>query len=383
MNKIKHRFTKKAIIALVIIAIIILMLLHQCANHNNQSKNSVDICDEENADCVRPGSNGLYVDCLKDFENPICIIPDFTGKTEQDVLDWLSKISNNLVINFQVVLSDLDNGIIIKQSTEKNLTVKDLLENNLPFIISFANSVEIKTDCLKDFNNSICSIPNFKGKSKNDVEKWLDSISNDIPVRYEEVKSNSKKGEIIDQSIKEGTAVKTIIEENDKLQIKVSDGTEENPKKGDQPVEPEIPKDEKDRVVVKDSSLTWDTNTKINIFYNSVANEKIAPESSNTYKFTVNNNTEYDIKYKIKFNETNNYNINMKYKLRKNNSYIVDKYSSLNELNINEQLLSANKNDTFYLEWKWISSENDTKIGASLDSNYSLLITVEAEATNE
>ena len=134
---------------------------------------------------------------------------------------------------------------------------------------------------------------------------------------------------------------------------------------------------------VRDKKLVWEDSSDLKIFTNPVYNfeEKIAPESSNTYQFIVKNSTSYKIKYSISFVETNPYNINMKYKLKKNNSYIVDHYVSYNELNISDQLLNAKSNDTFYLDWKWISSDNDTNAGKN-QANYSLKIDVEAESVD-
>ena len=89
------------------------------------------------------------------------------------------------------------------------------------------------------------------------------------------------------------------------------------------------------------------------------------------------------MKYSISFIEDNPYNINMKYKLKKNDTYIVDHYVSATELNIADIKLNVNTGDTYYLEWKWISSSNDTEIGANPDSKYGLKINVEAESTND
>ena len=65
-------------------------------------------------------------------------------------------------------------------------------------------------------------------------------------------------------------------------------------------------------------------------------------------------------------------------KLKKNGSYLVDHYVSYNELNIDNLLLNSNSKDTYLLEWKWVSSDNDTEIGFDITSNYKLSITVGA-----
>jgi len=131
--------------------------------------------------------------------------------------------------------------------------------------------------------------------------------------------------------------------------------------------------------------VNWNGATDLKIFTKSIYNIDgvIAPESSNTYEFDVKNSTDYNIKYDINFIESNTYNINMKYKLRKNNTYIIDHYVSASELNITGQLLNVGNKDVYYLEWKWISSSNDTSIGTNPQASYGLQILVEAESVNE
>ena len=133
------------------------------------------------------------------------------------------------------------------------------------------------------------------------------------------------------------------------------------------------------------SPIEWDGATDLKIFSRSIheLDGIIAPESSNTYKFVVKNNTDYKIKYSIKFIESNDYYINMKYKLKKNDAYIIDTYSKANTLDITGYVLNKGETDTYYLDWKWISSDNDTTIGQNPSANYGLKIEVEAESINE
>ena len=131
--------------------------------------------------------------------------------------------------------------------------------------------------------------------------------------------------------------------------------------------------------------INWNGSSDLKIFSKSIYDfdDIIAPESSNTYEFVVRNNTKYKIKYSVKFIESNLYDINMKYKLKKNSDYIVDTYSNANALIIDEYTLDSNESDTYYLEWKWLSSNNDTDIGANPEAKYGLKIEVEAESINE
>lgn len=132
------------------------------------------------------------------------------------------------------------------------------------------------------------------------------------------------------------------------------------------------------------SKITWNGASDLKIFTNPVYEFDgiIAPESENTYQFVVKNDTKYKLKYSLSFEETNPYNINMKYKLKKNNTYVVDHYVSYNELKLLGQALNVDKNDTFYLEWKWISTDHDNYAGEN-GANYTLKINIKAESVND
>ena len=131
--------------------------------------------------------------------------------------------------------------------------------------------------------------------------------------------------------------------------------------------------------------LTWNGASDLQIFSKTAytMDGKIAPESSNTYQFVIKNSTASNLKYSISFIETNEYNINMQYKLKKNDTYVIDHYVKASELIVNDVLLNTNENDTYYLEWKWISSSNDTSIGQTPEAKYGLKIKIDAEGTNE
>ena len=133
------------------------------------------------------------------------------------------------------------------------------------------------------------------------------------------------------------------------------------------------------------SPLVWNGSHDLDIFNKSIYNIDgfIAPESENTYQFIVRNNASYKIKYSIEFIETNDYHINMKYKLKKNDSYLISSYSNASNLTVSDFVLNPGENDTYYLDWKWVSSDNDTSIGKTPDVKYGLKIKVEAESINE
>ena len=394
-EKIKDR-----IIEFVLIIIIIILLLHNCSlsvakKDPTGNVNIISItCDDGKCD-----NQEKVIDCLSDKSNNKCVVPNFVGKTKQDVLDWLNSISNSIDIEYRLKESNEKEGIILEQSLV-GVSVKELLDGKNKLVITISGKGAL-VDCLSDDSNSKCVIPNFVGKTKNDVVDWLNNISNNVKVKYVYRSSNTNSGLIISQSLNSGKSLKEMLEKGEVLVIYISignksgqttnaqsnngssnnynstedSGSGEGNNDEDDVVEPE------NEMFVRDNRLVWNETSPLKIFTNSVYNfeEKIAPESSNTYQFVVKNSTSYQLKYTMSFIETNPYHINMKYKLKKNDTYIVDHYVSYNELNINEQLLSAKTNDTFYLEWKWVSSDNDNEAGEHA-ADYSLSIKVEAES---
>ena len=135
--------------------------------------------------------------------------------------------------------------------------------------------------------------------------------------------------------------------------------------------------------VEDDKGLSWNSTNNLNIFTNPMyeMKEKIAPEATNIYQFIVRNNTIYNVDYSIDFVEDNAMNINMKYRLIKNEQYVVgseEEWVTYEDLNLEAVHLDSKTSDTYYLEWKWFSSENDTLIGKDGNVNYSLTIDIKA-----
>ena len=177
----------------------------------------------------------------------------------------------------------------------------------------------------------------------------------------------------------------TCIDSNDpSTNKKVIENNESNTKETSKFGEDDVIIEPGQGMIVYDKDIKWNGQVNAKIFTNSMyeLEDVIAPESENTYQFIVRNSTKYKLKYEINFIEMNPHNINMKYKLKKNNNYVIDHYVSADEVNLNNYLLNSNENDTYYLEWKWVSSNNDTKVGKTKDAKYSLKIEVKAESTN-
>ena len=154
-----------------------------------------------------------------------------------------------------------------------------------------------------------------------------------------------------------------------------------NPEKG------EVPVDEKEELVIQDNHITWNSENELRIFENPVYNmeQKIAPESTNVYQFVIKNNTKNKVKYSVSFNEKNEHNINMKYRLKRGNTYVAgseNSWVSYNGLNQNDIKINSKTSDTYYLEWRWVSGEDDNEKAGIIDA-YKLSIKIEAESEDE
>ena len=166
--------------------------------------------------------------------------------------------------------------------------------------------------------------------------------------------------------------------------IPVINNGNKNNTKDDKNDEPDL---DEGKFVVK-AKFNWENNQKINIFANPLydMNNIIAPGSTNTYKFMVKNSTEYNLKYTVSFVEENEFNINMKYRLKKEDGYLLgddDNWVLGNDLTIENVNFNKKTTDTYYLEWKWFESDNDTVIGKMGSVKYNLKINVKAEEIDE
>ena len=417
MSKEKDNNIKDRIIQIVLIVIIILLLLHNCSLIK---KNNKEIIDDGGLNIIDITCNSnkceqkdiITVDCLIDSNNTNCLVPDFKGQTKKELLSWLNSINNTIEIEIKLVEdSNYKDGTIISQSVV-GVSVKELLNNKTKLVITIVNNGSL-IDCKTDRTNNKCLLPNFVGKKTSSVENWVNSITNQVNIKYVYVESEKPAGTIIEQSIKSGTSIKDILDDNKTIIIYISKGKKDTPDKEveknieptdnentnediptnteEPPAEEPTEEDELDNdFYANDKTIVkWQDETNLKIFEDSTniskIKGKIAPESEGTYKFIVNNGTIYNLKYKVTFIETNNHGMNIKYKLKKGDTYIIDHYVSYSDLDMDNILLNTKSSDTYYLEWKWVgdSDNNDTQIGKNANSSnieYSLKINIEAES---
>ena len=137
------------------------------------------------------------------------------------------------------------------------------------------------------------------------------------------------------------------------------------------------------KLVVADTEQQWSTTNQLRIFKNPVYDmeEIIAPGSSNSYRFVIKNPSDCNMTYRLEFYEDNPYQIHMQYRLKKNGQYIVN-WSDYTQLQVATSKLKNKKQDDYVLEWKWVESDNDTMIGANVDSTYHLSVFIVGNKIN-
>ena len=102
--------------------------------------------------------------------------------------------------------------------------------------------------------------------------------------------------------------------------------------------------------------------------------KKIAPNSKGTYQFYIKNQVGSNITYNISLLDEMNHFVNMKYKLKLNDVYICgnkDEYVGIDELNIDNIVLTKDSTTLYTLEWYWEDNDElDTYVGSLKDDQY-------------
>lgn len=236
------------------------------------------------------------------------------------------------------------------------LLKRNLLDQNSQELIPTGNVDVFDIEC-----NTNCNCTNNTENNNNSNSSNNSNNSNN---------SNSNSNQENNSIIKEATANQQ------------ATGNQSN--NSDSSTENDIPNQETENVQVVDSNKVWESTNQLRIFENPVyqMNNIIAPLSTNAYQFVIKNGTSIKVDYTLEFLEENIYRINMKYRLKKNGNYIAgnsEQWVSYQELNSFINSMEAKASDTYYLEWKWLESDNDTQIGATIGASYSLNIHIKAE----
>lgn len=138
------------------------------------------------------------------------LLPNFTGKTKAYAEAWGKEHG------IRVIFSNSGNGLITSQNYPANKRLDLIPNKTVTFTVANSNTdsstTTTKIDCSKDTDHDFCSMPNFVGKTKSDVAKWLKNIDG-VTIKYNEISvamaNGNKVGTIVKQSISEGTEIKS------------------------------------------------------------------------------------------------------------------------------------------------------------------------------
>ena len=108
----------------------------------------------------------------------------------------------------------------------------------------------------------------------------------------------------------------------------------------------------KNLITVFDEDLTWNSENELRIFSNPAFEFQniIAPGSTNTYQYVVNNSESFNITYSMIFIEKNKNLINMKFKLKRNGEYVLgskDEWINIQGKSLQNLSLMSNSHDIF------------------------------------
>ena len=124
-----------------------------------------------------------------------------------------------IILIIIIILLLLHNCSLIKKRGKKetgNINIIDITCNNNK-CQEFSGDIPI--DCLEDEDNSKCLVPDFVGKTKKDILRWLSSISNTIEIEIRTVEdSNYKDGTVLEQSVS-GVSTKDLLSNKTKLRF--------------------------------------------------------------------------------------------------------------------------------------------------------------------
>lgn len=153
------------------------------------------------------------------------LLPKFTEMNISEAKEWAEKYNVTLDIKY-VSNGNKKDGTIVSQNYPYKKRV-DKIDNRTVTIEVVKNESktleeETKVNCLKDVSNSICSLPNFVGKSKSDILSWANKFSNTINIFFNYEKSDKNEGVVLTQDQNEGTKVSDLINKNKTVTFTIS-----------------------------------------------------------------------------------------------------------------------------------------------------------------
>ncbi len=174
------------------------------------SENIIISQDEKEGTKIQKGSI-LYIKVSKGADpNEKIELPKFEDMTTTDINNWIFKNKINAY-----VLTEYDDKVENGKFIKIEFSNKDINESNY---IRKENMTIYMSKGSESLNKNI-TVPNFKDKSKTEVETW--ATNNSITITYKEVGSDTVlQGLVLSQSVEEGTK----ISKSDTIRIEISLG---------------------------------------------------------------------------------------------------------------------------------------------------------------
>ena len=208
-------------------------------------------------------------------ESRISLLPNFVGKTKDEVISWAN--ARNINVNIEYVTSDSNEykvNEVIKQFPESNLdmeyfnktkglsitVVEKINETPVEFDYSLCNLEE-------NHDNDNCKLENFVGKNISSIDDWerkyrLSIIVNKIEILENDSKyDETKQGLIISQDVEAGTSLYDLLNKTIKIEYiayKEETGPTKEPEtptdNPEIPGTPEVPEDNQGPEIEQDPS---------------------------------------------------------------------------------------------------------------------------------
>ena len=125
--------------------------------------------------------------------------------------------------------------------------------------------------------------------------------------------------------------------------------------------------------------------TEWNVFGELKSEKVLYPGKSGHYYFTIINENDVDLNVVGAFSDDNPYFVPMKYRLECTDGTVIsDEWVTLEELFLSISCLPAHSEQTYHLEWVWLteSDELDTIIGSTEGAKYTIKIELTSTVIN-
>ena len=162
------------------------------------------------SNAMKQNLNGeeIVINSNSDYSSNLILLPNFVGRTVEEVESFCNKYNINLNINEIVSHNSMDyEGKVINQDMISGMDA-EYVDSLTIDVVSKVEKIDNTINCSKEENkdNSLCQIPNFIGKNYNIFKEWINKnkysfrVSEKIIKKKDKNYDTGKKGQIISQN---------------------------------------------------------------------------------------------------------------------------------------------------------------------------------------